>query len=324
MLPVKILAALAYLPVIITLLVRYGEKKYLVIYSPKIKMNYSFASWDSSQFYCTAIWLGYLFFIILACIKEFLFDELNIVLLWSGPIFLIMTGTIALIVEQYNLIEVYKENSTIIKTTFIVLAICIGYIASAVTDASIADFTTTNASNFPDAQKVITLIATAGIWAYLAVACSLAVYVAISVIALIKIMALDKVFSKKKHSEKNFLGGRRVDPRSYNKEMLILVSIITGFTMTIMAPLQYAQLIREDETNKVLKLLLVETSFHLKPEICGINTPLNSVMTLLPFKQAVVAIPNKKSTYNFIVIECNRKFETVPEPEKPQQFPGNK
>ena len=58
MLPVKILAALAYLPVIVALLVRYAEKKYLIIYAPKIRMNYSLASWTSSDFYCAAIFLG--------------------------------------------------------------------------------------------------------------------------------------------------------------------------------------------------------------------------------------------------------------------------
>ncbi|WP_349969564.1 hypothetical protein [Pseudomonas caspiana] len=316
MLPVKILAALAYLPVIATLLIRYAEKKYLIIYAPKIRINYSFASISSCELYCAAIWLGYICFVILASAKKFLFDEFDITILSIGPIFIIMTGTIALVDEQYKLIAAYKENSVIIKTILIALAICIGYMASAMTDASIADFTSTNASNFPDAQKVITLIATVGIWAYIAVACSLAVYVVISILAFIKIMALDKTFSQNKQPKKNFLGAKWEDPHSQKMEILILASIIIGFTMTIIAPLEYVQLIRKDETNKILKVLLVETSFHLNPEICGFTAPPGSVMTMLPFKQAVIATPDKKSTYNFIVIECNRKFSSIDQSEK--------
>lgn len=249
-------------------------------------------------------------FLILGIIKKFIITDIDIVFLALGPVLLTITGTVMLLNQHYKLIALYKEHSTAVKAISVASATYIGYKASAMTDASIAEFTMTNASNFPQAQNIIKICATVATWAFVAVACSLVFYGVISIAAMFKIFSFDN-FSNKNRQRRNFLGGRATKTNEESKEIIKLGTIIVGTTMLVLAPSEYARIVKADDINTAIKNLIVETSFHLDPKICGVKTPKDSEMSLLPFKEAAIAIPDEKLTYRFVVIECKRIFDDL-------------
>jgi hypothetical protein len=312
MFEVKLLAALSFLPIIITAIVLYGERRRIFIYAPKFRLNYSFANWSIIDSYCTSIWIGTFSFIMLAAVQKFLLTNVSIFSLCAGPIFLTITGTVALLIEHYKLKDTYENHSKAIKTILVVSAVFIGYKSNAMTDDVIAEYTLVNASNFPDAQKIIAICVTVGIWAYTAVVFSLAIYILISMITFTKMITIDKINAKENRYRRCLIGNRPITPNTKNKEMLIFASLLVGAAMTVSAPLGFVEHIKTKEIEKIVKNLIVETSFHLPPGICNVEPADGSRLSLLPFRQAAIAIPDKNSTYNFAIIECNRTFAQLP------------
>ncbi|RRV04424.1 hypothetical protein EGJ27_21550 [Pseudomonas sp. v388] len=244
-------------------------------------------------------------FVALGILKISIFSELDMIRMSLGPVLLTITGSIALLIEHFQLTEKYKQHATPIKILGAFSAIIVGFLASAITDTTISEFTTVNASNFPESQKILTFVVTVGIWIYIAVCASMVIYCLIALITTIKVIAAD-LYLDRKSLDKFGLCSATPKKNERNKNLYPLATLMLGTTITTVAPLQYFMKIDSDSINGVVKTLIVEASFHLDPGICNISAPPNSAMALLPFRQAAVAIPDPKLKYRFIVVECSR------------------
>jgi hypothetical protein len=305
---VKILAALSFLPFIIVSLIRVAEIKHIITYAPRLRVHYSFARWTIVDSYMSAIWCGYCAFLIINLTKKLILPDMDVQIYSLGPVLLTIIATIALLIKHYRPIDYYKKHSAILKAILVAPATYIGYKTSAMTDQSIAEFTMTNASNFPNSQYIIKICATIAAWAYTAITFSLFIYLIISIGAIWKLQKLNNTLGGNKY-KKTSLGARATITETENKEILVLFTIIVGITMMALAPLEYAKTIKANEINATIKTLIVETSFHLEPKICGVDAPKDSFMSLLPLNEAAIAIPDKELTYRFAVVKCGRVYD---------------
>lgn len=308
---IYILAVFSYLPTIVIFIGNFIQTKNLIIRAPNLKINYTFAKWTTEDIYAASIWIGFISFLILAALKH-IFRDLSIVPLSAGPILLVIGGTLTLSIEYFKLSEIYENYSKTIKTIFVISAITVSYKASTMTNASIAGYTHTNASNFPDAQKVITTLASIGCWIYAAVIISLLAYASIAIITFFKMITNDCISEKESRYMHCLIGTPPQRSNVRTKELIILISLLLGASMTVSAPLAYFKLLKVSSIEKIVKDLLVETSFQLSPELCGVRAPTGSSMSLLPFRQAAIAIPDDSLTYRFSIIECSRTFDKLP------------
>jgi hypothetical protein len=306
-----VLAVLSYFPSVFFCLAMVIQEKNLIIRAPKLKINYSFVRWDVEAKYAAAIWVGVIFFIMLAPIKH-VFRRLDMMIIGLGPIALAIAGTIALYVERFKLLEVYKDNSKLIKTIFVFSALFVGYFASTMTNTSIAEYTHTNASNFPDAQRVITTLASIGVWLYAAVVISMIAYGSIVVVTLVEMRSSGRKSKQDLHYKLCLVGRPSRKLVTASKDFVVLVSLLIGTSVTVTVSLVYLKAVKVSSIDNFAKYLLVETSFQLAPELCGIDAPKGSKMSLLPFRQAAVAVPSENVGYQFAVIECNRTFDEFP------------
>lgn len=312
MLNVFLLTVLSYALVVFAAVMVFGERFGFVIYNPNPRLKYNFSNWQGRHINCALVWGGYAFFFMLAGAQFLLFRNKDLFYLTLGPVLLVTYATIALSVEYFRLVHAYAKYSAVIKLAVVASAVFIGYKASAVTDSTIANYTSVNASNFPDAQKIITIFVTIGIWLYSAVVCSLGIYAAISTFAIFKMITSDRASVKADRYRRCLYGSAPIGGDSSKKELFMVATIILGVAMVVVSPINYVKKIKGEDLDRIAKDLLVETSFHLDPIICGIKAPDKSLMSLLPFQQAIVAIPDSKSIYRFTVIKCNRKFEELP------------
>ncbi len=306
-----IAAALSYIPSVLVLIAFYALKKNALILAPGFRINYTLARWTPADFYSAAIWIGSLATVALSIAQVFIRD-LHVIKLAIGPTLLTVGGTIALLIEHFRLTQAYKDHSALIKTLVIASAVYVGYKATAVTNAVIAELTTTNAANFPDAQKIITIGATVAIWAYGAIIISLLIYVIVALIALFKMVSHDILKEKETRYHRCLIGRRPASSVNRNRELLLFVSLILGAAITVSAPLAYVKTLKSADIENLVKDLIVETSHHLSPTLCGVDLPKDSKMSLLPFRQASVAIPDENGQWKFVVIECDRQFSNFP------------
>ena len=309
-----ILATLSYLPFLFLGLFKIIQDKNLIIRAPNLKINYAFSQWDATNKYTTAIWIGVFSFLMLAAAKH-MFREIETISLSTGPILLTISGTIALSIEHFKLSETYENHSKTIKTILVFSAVAVGYIASTTTNTSIAEYTHTNASNFPDAQRLITTLVSIGVWLYAAVIISFIAYTMICAITVFKMISNDLQSTRERRYTKCLIGSppKRNKPKSI--EIITLTSLLMGTSMTVSIPLAYLKVLKVSSVENATKYLLVKTSFQLSPELCGVQTPPDSSMSLLPFRQAAIAVPVDKTGYQFSIIECNRTFDTFPKLE---------
>lgn len=305
------LAVFSYLPFVSLLIASLIQDRHIIIRAPNLKLNYSFARWGVKDRYAASIWVGVISFLILVAVKH-VFRQIDVVPLSAGPTLLTIAGTIALSIEYFNISELYERYAKSIKILFVLSAVIVGYKSSVMTNATIAEYTHTNASNFPDAQKVITILTSFGIWMYAAVIVSFFAYVLLSILSVAKMITNDLHSARESRYNRCLIGVRPVRSARRDKELIILMSLLLGAGMTVSAPLAYFGLLKVSSIESIVKDLLVESSFQLSPSLCNVEAPEGSVMSLLPFRQAVVAIPDKKDHFRFAVIECSRKFDTLP------------
>lgn len=317
MFTVKILAIAAFIPIILVSTILYLEKKNIVIYLPKARINYSFYSWDTKHSYCIAIAIGYTLFLLAGLLKKTVLPEINIYKACTVPILLITASTIALLITHYELFEKYKKHSALVKFLVLSSAIGVAYESSTTIDESIAQYTSVNASSFPEAQKILTTLCSIAAWLLAIIFLNMGIYFLIALITIFKIFAAEGFFICKKKTKRNSLGAKSTIATQERKDIILLIFIMGGSGIMSVAPTQYMQLINSNLLEKMTRSIIVDASFHLDPKLCNVQAPAESKMSLLPFKQAAIAIPNDELNYEFLVIACERKLDTLKKLEPP-------
>lgn len=316
-----VLAISSYLPSIIVAITYVVQKHHLIIRAPNLKINYTTQSWPTTHFYASAIWLSVILFTSLFVLKHVARD-LDYLLLSVGPLMLAGVGTLALANDQFKLASFYEQHSKTIKTVVVISGIIVGYFANTYTNATIAKYTLTNASNFPDAQKIVTLLTSLGIWVFIAINICFAAHAALALITLISMIKHDSVLRKQRRYNRYLLGTPAIKTARPFRQITYLVALVVGSTLTLGAPAAYLTRLKQADVDKLVKTLVVDSSFQLSPALCGVQTPAGSLMSLLPFRQAAVAVPDVQLTYRFSIIECRRTFDSFPPiPNNPESPP---
>jgi len=308
---VYVMALCSWMPSLVLGLVGFIQKNHLIVRAPKLRLNYPFARWTTKHWYAASIWVGAFSFFILVAVQHVI-RSFDIVLLSVGPVLLIIAGAIALFVEHFKLAEVYENHAKIIKVVTVASAIAVGYVANMLANASIANYTSTNAANFPDAQRVITTVVSLGLWVFAAVVISCLAYFLIVCITLVKIVNEELILEKQRRYKACMVGQSPKMLGHHNTELPVLFTLLFAAAVTVVAPMIYLQQMEVSKVEGVVKELLVMSSFQLSPELCGVAPPDGSAMSLLPFHQAAIAIPDDQLAYTFKIVKCTRKFAELP------------
>ncbi|WP_146229534.1 hypothetical protein [Pseudomonas soli] len=306
-----VLAISFYLPSIIVAITHIIQKKHLIIRAPNLKINYTTKNWPATHFYAAAIWLSVILFTSLFALKHVARD-LDFLLLSVGPVMLAGGGTLALANEQFKLAKYYEQHSKKLKTAAVISGIIVGYFANTYTNTTIAEYTLTNASNFPDAQKIVTLLTSLGIWIFIAIAICFAAHAVLALITLVNMIKHDGILRKQWRYHRYLLGTPAIKTARPFRQITYLAALLVGSTLTLGAPAAYLTRLKQADVDNLVKTLVVDSSFQLSPALCGVQTPAGSLMSLLPFRQAAVAVPDAQLTYRFSIIECRRTFDSFP------------
>jgi hypothetical protein len=211
---------------------------------------------------------------------------------------------------RFKLITMYKKASWLINFALLLFGLYVTNESSAISDITIAEFTHVNASNFPSAQRVLTTISSAAYWAFYSIVAGLAVCCLLTVALVFS--ALTEASQKKTKyipGVTNRKLGKPIDPRMSR----VLFSLLISLLYVVLTVTTYSSTLTSQKINATVKEILVKYSFHVAPEVCGLSAPDGSTVSLLSDKQAVLAIPDQKETYRFVVFECQRTLEKYPE-----------
>lgn len=151
------------------------------------------------------------------------------------------------------------------------------------------------ASDLPTGLAWLTLIMVPVAWVVTLAIGSMAIYV----IALFRTSITDA--STKAHKT-NYLAPVK---RKISRELAPGYAIAFSFAILAISPLTImSSLLRTTWADNQIRKELVDASFHVKAEKCGIDKPENAKVAYLESGKAIIAIPSKKYSYTFEPIEC--------------------
>jgi len=90
-----------------------------------------------------------------------------------------------------------------------------------------------------------------------------------------------------------------------------------GFVVLTVSPVSIASfLLKSSGAERFVREELVDASFHISPEECGIKEALGARIAYLELGKAVIAIPDKKLGFQFRPVECVKNWNKPADVEK--------
>jgi len=288
---------------------RLGEKSGVIIYAPNMRFNYSFSHWKIQHYLSAAIFFGVLVFFVAGYTKVLFQGNIRPIIIASYVLTAI--ASITLIAIRSRIVTIYKKLTFLVNSCLVLSALYVTYKSAAIADHDIAIFTTVNASNFPAAQKIITLCAAVMRWIYYSMFAAMVIYGIVGLAMGLTIWLHEKKNKKRTQWRRCLIGTPSATLPDY-REVIIYMSMFLGSAYTISFTLVLISSISTEKIDNALKELIVETSFHLPPEVCDFALPDKSKLSLIGDNQAVIAIPDKDYGYKFSVAKCERSLEKLP------------
>jgi len=236
-------------------------------------------------------------------------DGIIIPEIWNISLAVICLGsTFILAWRHFKVSKVYSKHKKLIVSATALLTLIVSVVVSAITDIFISEITLAEASAFPVAQKCFTIIMSIFAWTYVATAIGMLAYTVIGIWLLI---APQSRLSKR---NTKYMGEpiKRTISQKLKYELFKLFSIYFGLLLAIIIiPTYAAKIVSSDWFNKASRELLVLSSFHLPPSVCGLTDVTGSSITQIRYKYAIVAVPDAKTGYKFSTAKCNPKIENM-------------
>ncbi|WP_129974260.1 MULTISPECIES: hypothetical protein [Pseudomonas] len=264
------------------------------------KLNYSIRWWGVDE-YLAALTLVSLALLLLLALWTRLGSpaDLSVVLqVWVT----LCLSSLVLSIRYFNLVAKFRENFWWLALTAALITLGIGQFASAWADYFIVHYTRVEATQFPVAQKTLTLLILAFTWLYAATMLG-------SLIVIVTYMFMNEVKPTFRESAKRdplsapfwkkYKSGRSHIRRATMRWIVLGVSLFTvssSWSVWVFVLKHVEEGVQE---------ALVFASFHLHPRECAIpGMPHGARAALISEKKAVVAIPGAKG-YVFETMPCD-------------------
>ena len=278
---------------------KHFQKKRIFIKSPRLKINYSFQGWKVVDYSALLIVLcvGVLFILVFLQLMGGVIPYI----VPRAIFFIICVSTIIFSISYYSLASFYARYSVAINIFLTLATLVITLISNSMADATIAGYTNIDAAKFPVAQKTFILIGVVGIWIYAAMYAIFPVFI----LALAKVVKGQFSWSRKKRAVKywelctNFNAEKQ-------RDINLSVAAFVGFAYTVLILLGVITSVDSREVDRVLKKVLVFSSFHLPPDVCGIETyHYGSLISFVGENEVALAMPDRELGYIFQHKKCD-------------------
>jgi len=264
------------------------------------KLNYSFRWWGVDEYWAAATAIS-LIGLLALMIWTVTGGPINrtVVVLTLG--FVCMTSTV-LSIRHFSLVQRFKAHVWWLTALTALGTLGLAIIASAYADSYILNSTHIDPAQFPLAQRAITTVLLAELWAYMGT-------LVISVFVIVSFVVITA-------KRPTFIGRIRRDPfkaldrRRYVRSVtdkresirLLVVAASAMMTATI-ASNSWTYIL--SHTDEVIQETLVFASFHLHPKDCGIpGRGGEHWVALISDNRAVLATPAKHG-YMFETLRCD-------------------
>ncbi|WP_373387570.1 hypothetical protein [Pseudomonas alcaligenes] len=211
-------------------------------------------------------------------------------------------GAVYIVLKDRAMRGFIKDNKYLVGWGSALVALLVNNVARAVTDGEIADAVSFEAGNFPVAQGFVSIVVTLFVWVLALSLIAIIAYVLAAVVLLIG-KNMDGMGSSarfcgpglKKHRKK------QAALKTIRLAAIMLGSIVYGY----IAPEAIERMSSAPWFGRLINSLIVFSSYHLKPDICGLSNMGEGVwVAQIRYKWASVAIPDKDDGYVFVIKNC--------------------
>jgi hypothetical protein len=262
---------------------------------PKLKLNYSFQTWEFLDYIALIVTISTATFVVLALLitLDFSFPKAVAQTLFAT----ICTSTIAFAIFHYRIHKFYASHATAFNLLAAASTLIITLMANSIADFCIVEFTNVDAAQFSSAQKTFTFLGVVGIWAYIGMYASVPIYILV-------IAKEIYTFFKLERKKPAYINSYTIQTKNKNQKFNRGFVAMLGVSYSVIIYLGVVGSIASSAEVQ-LKKILVFSSFHLPPEACNIATSIpNTRVALIPDKKAVIAKPDKELGYTFTTEDC--------------------
>jgi len=268
--------------------------------NPKLKINYSFKSWEFLDYIALIVTISTATFVVLALLITL---DFTLSKLFAKTLFaIICLSTLAFAIFHYRIHIFYSSHATTVNLLAAISTLIITLMANSIADDFLVNFTNIDATQFPSAQKTFTFLGVIGIWLYIGMYASIPIYVLVAINVIFNVIKTQKkppldVDSCPTQTEHN--------SQRFNRGFILML----GVSYSVIIYLGVVGSLASSAEIQ-LKKILVFSSFHLPPEACDITTSIpNTKIALISDKKAVIAKPDRELGYVFTTEDC--KIQSV-------------
>ncbi len=253
---------------------------------------------DAESLVASIFWIAVVILYVLAVFMFLGFKSVRIV--GVGLLVFCSVVPMVLFVIKFKVVQFVRENYTWLKWVAGVVAIGVTVFANVLADELIVEATHSRAENFPVSQRVLTVAGALLVYYYLLMFVALA----ISFAQLAYVMAKELTSGQ---FAQNYLRALRVVFHQRPSKRVagkinnhVDVALITGLIILVFGLLRYAELnFNKESMAKGSQRIIVFSSFHARPEDCGLQKNEKASVSILPLGKMIVATKLENGTYDF-------------------------
>lgn len=282
---------------LVILTYRTHRKKPFFSLTPHWKFNYRPVGWklldySAAMTTATILILSYLL----------LFQQLGIAIpqiLGRAVIIGVGISALTMAVLYFRLIETYQKISTPLGIAATLTTVILTIMGGIMADAEIENLTGIEAGKFSNAQKALTLTAVIAQWAYIVFWANL----------VFTVVAIFYLFFKTNPRSPHGLNIQDQKGRTPYHAFNMLAGVIFLFFIYSSGVIAAFG----DLSTHRTKDWLVKSSFHLRPERCGLKEmPMDSMIALIGDGKAVLATSSFTEFFRFRLIDCPQAYQSSP------------
>lgn len=225
-----------------------------------------------------------------------------------GLTILIMMAVLPVIlfVVKFQVIKIVRDNYSWLKWVAGIAAIAVTIFASVYADELIVDATHSRAENFPAAQRVLTAVGALLVYYYLLIFIGFAVY--LGQVARVIIKAVMESSGTQEWARGIRVVMRRTPSKRASSKIVMFneMAMVVGFAFFVLGMIKVAEdNLGSDSMQKIYQKIIVITSFHAKPEDCGLDKDPRVSVSILPLGKMISATALENGKFDFKSGVCN-------------------
>lgn len=235
--------------------------------------------------------------------KDFSYKPGSVFAFFIFSFFVVLAAFILL--RNKKLISFVKSHKSAFGFGVASLVLFISPVSSAITDAVISETVGVEAANFPVAQKMLSIGVTFIVWLWVLALLSSFAYFLVG-----GYVAFGALWEAQNKSAK-FYGPalKKIEDRKAALRYIRFAAASIGLLFfASLVPMWTLKAVDDPWVSKKIAQIIVFSSYHLSPAVCGISSPKDALVSQLRYKWASVAVPDEKKGYVFELRECPLKL----------------